>query len=198
MHVESKPSAPHPCLSAPADPTRHRHGLTPSAVLPTQTEGLPKNAEQGGPRGWQTVPILASLRTESTCARRPQNLPVRTAAGGGYQEPTPHSVYSLCKHLTGKKPEGMQVVAASWAACSRSQVTPGAWRSPASGQGQPGLWLQREAMSGCCIFFLKQLCLEKIGRDCCGSSISPKTFGLRNCNANCIAKIFPGLGSKVG
>lgn len=58
---------------------------------------------------------------------------------------------------------------------------------------QPGLWLQRKQCQVAAFFFLKQLCLEKIGRDCCGSKYFTKTFGLRNCNANCIAKIFPGL-----
>lgn len=32
---------------------------------------------------------------------------------------------------------------------------------------QPRTVASEEAVSGCCIFFSKQLCLEKIGRDCC-------------------------------
>lgn len=120
MCVESKPSAPHLCLSAPEDPTAaHLHTHTPSAALTATDRGAcPENAEQGGPRG-------------------PQNcLPVRTATGGGHQEPTPHIFYNLCKHLTGKKPAGdagggsvLEQPAAG------PRPPPEAWRSPANGWG---------------------------------------------------------------
>lgn len=82
-------------------------------------------------------PFLTNLRTESRVPGGPQNcLPVRTAAGGGHQEPTPHTFYNLCKHLTGKKPAGdagggsiLEQPAAG------PRPPPKAWRSPANGWG---------------------------------------------------------------
>lgn len=57
---------------------------------------------------------------------------------------------------------------------------------------QPGLWLQRKQCQVAAFFFKTTL----PGEDWQGLlwlKYFTKTFGLRNCNANCIAKIFPGL-----
>lgn len=100
-------------------------------------------------------PFLTNLRTESRVPGGPLNcLPVRTAAGGGCQEPTPHTSYDFCKHLTEETRGGRRWWQRPGAACSRSEVTPGSLEEPCQRLGSsPGLWFQSNQVSGCSFFF---------------------------------------------
>ena len=140
-------------------------------------------------------PFLTNLRTESRVPGGPQNcLPVRTAAGGGHQEPTPHTFYNLCKHLTGKKPAGdagggsiLEQPAAG------PRPPPKAWRSPANGWGAAQDCGFRGSRVRLLHFFFSD---NSAWRRLAGIAVLKyftKTFGWRDCSANCIAKIFPGL-----